>query len=40
MGDIDLREIKFSQAVEEDFKDSMLWKKILNEERFINPLSV
>ena len=40
MGDIDLREIHFSKQVQEDFNDRVLWEKMLNEERFINPSSV
>jgi len=40
MGDIDLREIIFSQQVQEDFHDKKLWQKILSEETFINPAAV
>ena len=40
MGDIDLHEIVFSKQIHEDFKDRELWKKILNEESFVNPASV
>ena len=40
MGDIDLYEITFSKQIHEDFKDRELWKKILNEESFVNPASV
>jgi len=40
MGDIDLREIIFSEQVHSDFKDEKLWEKILNEESFLNPSSV
>ena len=40
MGDIDLRKVKFSKQVIEDFKDPDLWDKLLREEHFVNPLSV
>jgi len=40
MGDIDLREILFSKQIIKDFKDEKLWGKILNEEEFLNPVSV
>jgi 6-pyruvoyltetrahydropterin/6-carboxytetrahydropterin synthase len=40
MGDIDLREIVFSQQVQEDFHDKKLWQKILSEETFVNPAAV
>lgn len=40
MGRISLDEITFSQQVLSDFKDSSLFEKIKNEERFVNPKSV
>jgi 6-pyruvoyltetrahydropterin/6-carboxytetrahydropterin synthase len=40
MGDIDLREISFSEQIIKDFKDERLWEKMLNEEEFVNPASV
>jgi len=40
MGDIDLREIVFSQQVQDDFHDKKLWQKILSEETFVNPATV
>jgi len=40
MGDIDLREISFSKQIIQDFKDTRLWEKVLNEEKFLNPASV
>ena len=40
MGDIDLREILFSEQISKDFKDENLWEKVLNEEEFLNPVSV
>ncbi len=40
MGDIDLREIVFSQQIIQDFKDTRLWEKVLSEENFLNPASV
>jgi 6-pyruvoyltetrahydropterin/6-carboxytetrahydropterin synthase len=40
MGIIDLREIVFSKQIQEDFRDKNLWKKVLQEHSFINPVSV
>ena len=40
MGDIDLREILFSEQIIQDFKDTRLWEKVLSEEEFLNPASV
>jgi len=40
MGDINLHEILFSQAIQEDFNDKNLWEKILDETTFVNPTSV
>jgi len=40
MGIINLEDIKFSEQVLNDFKDSSLYEKILNNEKFINPTSV
>ena len=40
MGEIDLREIVFSQQIIEDFKDTRLWEKVLSGEKFLNPASV
>ena len=40
MGDILLSEVHFSTAVQNDWHDSLLWTKILNNEKFINPKNV
>ena len=40
MGDINLQQIVFSQAIKEGFNDVDLYEKLLNGERFINPQSV
>ncbi|SFV68970.1 6-carboxytetrahydropterin synthase @ Queuosine biosynthesis QueD, PTPS-I [hydrothermal vent metagenome] len=40
MGEINLFEILFSEQIIDDFKDKKLWKKVLNEEEFINPTSI
>jgi 6-pyruvoyltetrahydropterin/6-carboxytetrahydropterin synthase len=40
MGDINLHEIVFSQAVKEAFNDSKLFEKIKDEIRFVNVRSV
>jgi len=40
MGIINLEEIKFSEEVLNDFKDSSLYEKILKNQQFINPTSV
>ncbi len=40
MGVINLEDIKFSEQVLNDFKDSSLYEKILSNEKFINPTSV
>jgi len=40
MGIINLDEIIFSDEVQNSWKDTQLWSKIKNEERFINPKSV
>ena len=40
MGLINLKDIKFSEEVLNDFKDSSLFDKILKNEQFINPRSV
>ena len=40
MGTINLEDIKFSEQVLNDFKDSSLYEKILKNEKFINPTSV
>jgi len=40
MGLINPKEIKFSDAVKEDWHDKELWDKVLNKEVFINPQSV
>jgi len=40
MGIINLEDIKFSEEVLNDFKDSSLFEKMLNKEKFINPTSV
>jgi len=40
MGIIKLENIKFSEEVLKDFKDSSLFDKILNTQQFINPTSV
>ena len=36
MGEINLKEIFFSNAIEIDWKDPMLWNKILDNKKFIN----
>jgi 6-pyruvoyltetrahydropterin/6-carboxytetrahydropterin synthase len=40
MGTIELKEIKFSDEVINDWNDSQMFEKILNDESFINPTSV
>ena len=40
MGTINLEDIKFSEQVLNDFRDSSLYEKILKNEKFINPTSV
>lgn len=40
MGFIQVNEINFSTAVQNDWHDPLLWKKILNNEGFINPKDV
>jgi len=40
MGEINLFEILFSEQIIDDFKDSSLYKKLLEGEKFINPTSV
>lgn len=40
MGLIEIKDIEFSQAVQEDFKDTQLIEKILSNHRFINPHTV
>jgi len=40
MGEILLNKINFSIAVQSDWHDSLLWTKILNKEKFINPKDV
>ena len=40
MGTINLEDIRFSEQVLNDFKDSSLYEKILKNEKFINPTSV
>jgi len=40
MGVINLEDIKFSEAVLDDFKDTSLFEKLLKGEKFINPTSV
>jgi 6-pyruvoyltetrahydropterin/6-carboxytetrahydropterin synthase len=40
MGVIHLEDIRFSEAVLEDFKDSRLFEKMIKKEKFINPRAV
>ncbi len=40
MGKISLKEIKLSQTIQTDFKNSTLWEDLLAEKRFINPKSI
>ncbi|PHS59084.1 MAG: 6-carboxytetrahydropterin synthase QueD [Sulfurimonas sp.] len=40
MGEINLKEIIFSDEIQDTWKDSSLWKKILNNEKFINSRNV
>ncbi len=40
MGNISLSEVVFSKAVQNDWHDSFLWTKIINNENFINPKDV
>jgi 6-pyruvoyltetrahydropterin/6-carboxytetrahydropterin synthase len=40
MGEIDLREIVFSEQVQKDFKDTELFEKLKKGETFLNPTSV
>ena len=40
MGAIKLEHIHISQAIKENFTDSLLWEKLLNKKQFINPYSV
>jgi len=40
MGMIHLEDILLSKAVQDDFKDKELWKKLLTNQEFINPISV
>ena len=40
MGNIDLNEIVFSDGVRADWRESQLWEKIKNGEKFINPETV
>ncbi len=40
MGEIDLKDVEFSNAIKNDWKDKNLWDKILNNGVFINPKSV
>ena len=40
MGKIELESVLLSEAVRSDFKDPLLWEKLLKKERFVNPDSV
>ncbi len=40
MGEIDINDIKISDAVKDDFKDKNLWEKLQNGTRFDNPTTV
>jgi len=40
MGLIELSTIELSDAIKDDFKDPLLWDKLLNNEVFINPKTV
>ena len=37
LGIIDLKEIKFSNRIKEEWSDSLMWEKLLNGEKFENP---
>ena len=40
MGDIHLEKIFFSKSIKDDWKDPLLWEKILKNEQFYNPKDV
>jgi len=40
MGEIKLEDITLSNVIKEDFKDPLLWEKLLNKECFTNPKSI
>ena len=40
MGEIDLNKIIFSKQIQKEWKDTKMWKKILNNEKFENPTAV
>jgi 6-pyruvoyltetrahydropterin/6-carboxytetrahydropterin synthase len=40
MGEINLEEIIFSPSVIDDWNDPLLWDKLLNNQMFINPITV
>lgn len=40
MGEIDIKDIKISDAIKDDFKDKELWEKLQNGIRFDNPTTV
>jgi len=40
MGEIDLNKIIFSKQIQKEWKDTKMWEKILNNEKFENPTAV
>jgi 6-pyruvoyltetrahydropterin/6-carboxytetrahydropterin synthase len=40
MGEIDLHKVFFSEAIKEDFYDPLLYEKLLQGEKFLNPQTV
>ncbi len=40
MGEIDLKDIHFSEEIKKEWRDPLMWKKLLNGELFINPESL
>ena len=40
MGEIDLNKIVFSKQIQKEWKDTKMWEKILNNEKFENPTAV